>query len=405
MIRDSRNGRCIPLGRLAWYAFVALGTLAALYILWRVHLAVVLFLLSLAVAAAFHPAMDYLMLQRRISRPAALLLTYGLVLLTLGVFIFVFGGAFIVEIGLLADDLAMGYETARMTWPRDGNALQRLIAQQMPAIDLFYDLLAGEQVATIAQEVASAATGLFDVLGRVVIIVILSAYWGLDHIRFERLWLSLLPARQRARAREIWRDTESAVGAYIRRETLQSLLLVVFLWPGYRLLGLQQVTILALVAGALRLIPWLGVPLVLLISLGVGMGQSISCSICPVLYAGAVLAGIQVAVRRLLPVQQRFSSLFTAFIVVAMTWVFGLLGALLAPLLSLALQTVGRHLLGPALTPEMPESPDAMDELTRRLEQARARIAGESETMTPAIANLMQRLEGLVERTNALRGR
>jgi predicted PurR-regulated permease PerM len=179
----------------------------------------------------------------------------------------------------------------------------------------------------------------------------------------------------------------------------------VFLWPGYRLLGLQQVTILALVAGALRLIPWLGVPLVLLISLGVGMGQSISCSICPVLYAGVVLAGIQIVVRRLLPVQQRISSLFTALAIVAMTWVFGLLGALLAPLLSLTVQTVGRHLLWPTLTPEMPESPDAMDELRRRLEQARARISGEAETVTPATANLMQRLEGLVERANALRRR
>jgi predicted PurR-regulated permease PerM len=370
--------------------------------LWQVRAATVLFMLSLAVAAAFRPATEY-WLRRGRSPAVALLMTYGLTVLLVGALLVTFGGALVVELGSLVDDLSAGYEVARLAWPEEGNAVQRLIADQLPPLALLYNVLSGEQATDLARMVAGVATDLFDTLGSVVIVVILSAYWSLGHVQFERLWLSLLAAEHRARARDIWRETERQVGAHVRSEAFTSLVVVALLWPGYRLLGVQHAAIAALLAGFLRLIPWLGVPLVLLVSLGVGLGEGLVCGVCPALYAGLVLAGVEIAARRMLLERRRTTSLITAFMVIALGWTFGLGGAILAPLLSLALQHIVVGMLQPLLTSPVSEPLDEADDLRGRLERVRERMIQEGTAATPATANLLQRLEGLMDRADSLR--
>jgi predicted PurR-regulated permease PerM len=67
------------MSRVARYTTVILVTLTVLVLLWQIKLAVVLFLLSLVIAAAFRPAIDYLV-DHRIPRNIALVLTYLLVI-------------------------------------------------------------------------------------------------------------------------------------------------------------------------------------------------------------------------------------------------------------------------------------------------------------------------------------
>ena len=67
-----------------------------------------------------------------------------------------------------------------------------------------------------------ATTGLLDAFSKLALILVLSIYLSIDYIRFERLWLSLVPVKQRERARAVWRALESGLGAYVRSETVQS---------------------------------------------------------------------------------------------------------------------------------------------------------------------------------------
>jgi len=76
-------------------------------------------------------------------------------------------------------------------------------------------------------------------------------------VRFERLWLSLLPVNYRSRSREIWRAIEEGVGAYTRRQVVESLLAGVILWL-VTVDGLELAAFLAVLAALLLLIPWLG---------------------------------------------------------------------------------------------------------------------------------------------------
>jgi len=72
----------------------------------------------------------------------------------------------------------------------------------------------------------------------------LAYYWLIEAAHFERLWLSLLPVGTRVRAREIWRNAEGAVGAYIRSTVIAvavSALPARFWTSAWRALGLRAV--------------------------------------------------------------------------------------------------------------------------------------------------------------------
>ena len=102
--------------------------------------------------------------------------------------------------------------------------------------------------------------GFFGTILNVLIIVVLSLYWSIDRIHFERLWLSLLDVGRRQRARESWRAIEQATGAYLQREVVQSLAAGVMLGIGFWAFQ-QPYPVLSAAVGALAwLIPWVGTP-------------------------------------------------------------------------------------------------------------------------------------------------
>ena len=90
--------------------------------------------------------------------------------------------------------------------------------------------------------------------------VALSAYWSASREAFERLWLSLVPAPQRPRARDVWRAVERAVGSHVRSELAVSVLSALLLAVMFRLARMPLPMLPALAAGVLRLIPFFGVP-------------------------------------------------------------------------------------------------------------------------------------------------
>ena len=97
--------------------------------------------------------------------------------------------------------------------------------------------------------------GFFGTILNVLIIVVLSLYWSIDRVHFERLWLSLL-GRRAANAHAIPGAIEHATGAYLQREAVQSLSAGCMLGIGFWLLQ-QPYPVLSAAIGALAwLIPW-----------------------------------------------------------------------------------------------------------------------------------------------------
>jgi putative permease len=242
-------------------------------------------------------------------------------------------------------------------------------------------------------------SNLVDAFGHVAIIVVMSLYWGIDQAHFERLWLSVLPAGERARAREIWREIETGVGAYIRSELIQCLLAGLLLGVGYRIAGLPYPTLLGVISALALLIPWLGALLglgpVLLVGWAAGPVVTIGAS----LYTLLAFVVLQYVVEPRLYDRRQHSSLLIAILAICLGQAYGVLGLLAAPPLAAALQIlVGRLLVIPGVV--VAEATTAVDERYDELEQRLAALTSTlnlaPESPAPHMASLVERLQALL---------
>jgi putative permease len=338
--------------------------------LWEFREAVVLFLLSLVVGAAFRPLVERL-LKLGWPRLVAVLLPYFIFLALLIGLIAVLGRPVGRELQHATDNLALSYERIQRSWA-EGSSFQQAVASQLPPLESLYAALAGEQGQALAQGAAGVASNVFGLISSIAIVLALSMYWSIDRVYFERLWLSLLPAGQRARARGIWREIEHGVGSYIRSEVVQALLAGLLLGVLYSLIGLRYPTLLALVGAFAWLIPWLGGVLALIPAFILGLEGGLALA----LMAGAVTLGVivlmEVIVERRFFERRRYSSVLLVLVAIAMADVMGLLGVIISPPLAAAIQILGRRLLLRPSPSEVSDPRLRISALRERLEKVRA---------------------------------
>jgi len=393
--------------RIVWYTALVLTTLSGLVLLWQFRQAIVLFALSLATAAAFRPGVDILV-RRGLRRGLALFLVYFTTLGIIGGAIFLISGPLIGDLQHAIDDLVGGYDDIITRWPTEGSAFQRWVSSQLPPLEVLYTNLTGEEGRSVIQSFMGAASSVFDVVGNLAIILILSMYWSVDTVRFERLWLSLVPVERRAHLRGIWRATEEGVGSYIRSRVIQSLVTGTLLWLGYYSMGLEYAALLALLGAFTRLIPWLGTILAIFPPLLVGLGSGPLTAILAALFTLLVLAAMELVLSPRFFTSQNYSSLLIVLVTIALAYGFGLLGLILAPPLAVAIQIIFEKTVQP--TPAAPSSEILLPQpqvstLSMELERLKERLAEARKQMeegdgppAPETQNLINRLETLIER-------
>ena len=330
--------------RVIWTAFVVLSTLAILVLLWQFSISIVLFFLSLAVAAAIRPLIEHFH-ARGLTRSAALGLSYTLVIVFFAVLIVLVTPPLLEDAQKIADDFASSYERIKFSWPRSGTRTQAALAEALPPPDDLYSVLASEQGATALAGVLGIAQNVFTVLGRIAIIIILSLYWSADQQRFELLGLSLLPRSYHPRARKIWRSVEAGVGAYVRSELVKSLLAGIILGLGYAVFGVRYPVMLALWVALARLIPWFGAMIAVLPPLLVGIGTSPGLGLVVTLYTIGVLLVMALVIEPRVFHRKRYNALLIVIFVVALAEIFGLVGVILAPPLAVAVQIFFERLM------------------------------------------------------------
>lgn len=384
--------------RVAWYTGIVLLTLALLVLLWQFSLAVVLFFLSLALAAAFRPAIDA-WTKRGLNRNLAMLLTYLLVIGSISGVLFAFSGPLTTNIQEAANDSAASYEHIKSVWTQHGSLVQQSIAEQLPPPAKLYEALAGSQGMEALQAIFGVALNFFDLFGRIAIIIVLSMYWSADQVRFERLWLSLLSVENRSRARDIWRAIESGVGAYIRSEFIQSMLTGLSLGFGYWVMGLKYPALLSVLGALICLIPWFGKIFIVLITFAVGAGTSIGMGTLAAVYSLSILIILDLIVEPRFYVKKRYNSLLALVVVISMAYAFGLIGLLLAGPLAVAIQIL---LLQLFQTPSFVIPHDTNVEIStiqERLKRAQAMLEKAQASNNYEINSLVNRVQNLVEKT------
>lgn len=380
--------------RIIRYTFVVLTTLMILLLVWQFISAIVLFLLSLAVAAALRPLINSLTgryVPKRIALSAIYLLLTAAILSSL----WMIGTPLLDELQMATDDLMAAYDRAKAEWPQSGSVFQQTLAEQLPPSVELYQVLISEQGIPALAGVFGVAQNFFTTVGQIAIILILSLYWSADQFRFERLALSLLPEEHHPRALHIWRSVEAGVGEYLRSELIQSVLTGLLLWLVFSMLGIRYPTLLALWGAIVRLIPWFGALIAVLPALLIGIGISSTVGILATAYTIGILLTLKLVIEPRFFPRHKYSSLLIVLFVIALAETFGFIGVILAPPLAVAVQILFQHLYPlPELTAS--EVSEEVADMRKRLLELRRRI---QRSRKRGSIRLVERLQRLLRRT------
>jgi predicted PurR-regulated permease PerM len=365
-----------------------------LILIWQFISAIVLFLLSLAVAAALRPLINSLT-GRYVPKRIALGAIYFLLTAAILSSLWMIGTPLLDELQMATDDSIAAYERAKVEWPQSGTAFQQSLAEQLPPSADLYRVLFSEQGIPALASVFGIAQNFFSTLGQIAIILILSLYWSADQFRFERLGLTLLPEEHHPRALHIWRSVETGVGEYLRSELIQSVLAGLFLWLGFSMLGIRYPVLLALWGAIVRLIPWFGTVIAALPVLFIGVAMSSTVGILATLYTMGILLTLKLVIEPRFFPRYKYSASLIVLFVIALGETIGFIGVILAPPLAVAVQILFQHLYPlPELTAS--EVSEQVTDIRKRLLELRRRI---QKTRKRGSIRLMERLQRLVRRT------
>jgi predicted PurR-regulated permease PerM len=378
--------------RVLIFALGIMTTLLGLVALWQFRIVLVYVLLSLAIAATFRPISKSESRQNLWTR-FLLVMQYLAALVVVGLLLFLVGRFLIHDFQQLAQNLSEQSAWVLPRWLAGGP-----LAKMLPTPDnLFLGITSQPSLALTA--VLGFTESIGSVLSGLVIALFLSVYWSINQNHFERLWLSLLPAEQRKHARNVWRTIEADLGAYSRSEIIQSLLAVIALGIGYRLLGSPYPTLLAVTGAIAWLIPVVGGVLALILPLVIGLLNSPQLAILCVLYTVLVLVILQISVEpRLFKIKQD-NPLLTFIILLAMADAFGLLGIIVAPPISVMLQSLWRLMVHENVAPETAVH---ISDLRERQAKLQADIDEMEGPPPPLVVSSMERLADLLEKAEPI---
>jgi predicted PurR-regulated permease PerM len=381
--------------RILIIAIGVMSTLLALATLWQFRTVVIYVLIALLIASAFRRAPGNSTLRPRLVR-IQLVITYVGSIGLLSLLVLLAGRFLINDFQQLVESI-----TEQSTWllPAwlEGSSVERAISERLPTPN---QLLATftTQRDLVLSTLVGFTQGIGDVLSGLLVALFLSVYWSLNQNHFERLWLSLLPAEIRKQARHISRAIEYELGAYTRSEVIQSALAVILLAPGYLLLGSPYPALLAVTGGLARLVPVIGSTLALVLPFLLGSLTSTPLGIASVVYTALVLLALQIWVEPRLFKPRQDNPVLTFMILLAMADVFGLLGIVAAPPLSIICQSLWRLLVSERST----DTGSQVIDLRGRYSRLQTTIDEMAGVTPPLVLSSMERLNELIEKAEPI---
>jgi len=366
-------------------------TLLMLVIFWQFRVAIIYVLISLTLASVARPLATRLVGKRIIWR---ILWTIGYVAAFLGLFylFFIAGKYAIVELQHLTDELSVRDAWTFPDWMA-GTTAQITMENWLPPPSDLIHAFTGDEGQFILPTLLGIVKNVGSVIAAVIIILILSVYWSINQVHFERLWLSLLPSEQRKQARGIWRNVEPEVGAYVRNQVMLSVVAGILLGVGYWLLGSPYPIFMALTGAIACLIPVIGLPLALLPPLLVGLLTSTQLSLYTTLYALIVMVLLVVFIKPRFFNLRWNNPIPTLIILLVLADAFGIVGIIIAPPISAICQILWSRLVSHRL----PSGAAArISDLKERQDRLREKVADMGEESLPLINSSMEKLSELI---------
>ena len=383
--------------QLVRFGAAVMTTLLALVVLWQFRMVVVYVLISLTLAAALRPLVNRLVGRRFVVRVAWILL-YLVALGSFGFLLFLTGETAINEIQQLAQTVSVQDAWTLPVW-LEGSSFQQALVMRLPPPSKLFEAVTGDQGQLVLPAILGLSQGIGGVVSGILVILFLSLYWSVSQVHFERLWLSLLPSGQRKQARGIWRTVEPDIGAYVRSQVIQSLLAGLLLGLGYWLLGSPYPALLALIGALASLIPMVGIALAVFAVLLVGLLTGVQLTLFTVLYTLVVMIALSVWAKPRLFNRRWDNPILTVTLLIALADAFGLVGIIVAPLLSIVCQILWSRLVSHRL---VSGAADQVSDLAERQEHVWATIRAMDEPPVPLVISSMERLTRLMAKAEPI---
>jgi len=372
-------------------------TLLGLLVLWQFRSVVIYVLISLMLAAAMRPLVTLLAGKKFLVRLAWIFL-YLVILGGLGFLIFLSVEKAINEIQLLLKTLSVQDKWILPTWLQ-GSSFQKTLIVRLPAPSQLLEAITGDQGQLVLPAILGFSQGFGSVVSGILIILFLSIYWSINQIHFERLWLSLLPSDQRKKARGAWRVIESDIGVYLRSEVIQSLLAGIIIGLGVWMIGSPYPAFLALAGAIACLVPVVGIVLIVISVLLVGLMTSVTLGITTALFALILFISLDLIVKNRIFKLRWDNSILTVVLLIALADVFGVVGLLLAPPLSVVCQILWSRLV---IRRSVPGAATYLSDLKERQVRLWDNIKAMDEPLLPLVTSSMERLASLIEKAEPI---
>jgi putative permease len=325
------------------FGLAVMVTLLALFLMWQFRVALIYVLVSLLFAAALRPLISRLAGKKFIVRLSWILL-YISIIAVIGFILFLTGKAAVVETQQLTLTLSSQNTWQLPTWLAGNSFLQGQISA-LPSPSKVFEAFVGVNGQLVLPALLGFTQGITTFITGTIIILLLTIYWIINQIHFERLWLSLLESGNRKLARGIWRTIEPEIGGYLRGQVVYSLLAGVVLGLGYWAMGSQYPALLALGGAFACFVPVVGAALAVVLPLLVGLMTGVQFSLFTVLYTIIVIVALIVWVKPKLYNRKWDNPILTLVIMVVMARAFGILGIIVAPPISAMCQIIWSRLV------------------------------------------------------------
>jgi len=332
------------------------------WLLYRFRVVVFLVFIALVIGTTIRPAVGWFY-RRGLSRPAGIIIIYGLIAAFLIGFLALVVPLIIDQTAQLSQNLP-DYQTAfRNALLESNNLLLRNIGLRIPAEFNFLrnSTQTSEEVFDQVSQTLNYANQLLKGLLSILAVFLLAYYWTQESDYVIRDLLRLIPRTRRKGIREFIRMVEIKIGGYVRGQGILSLIVGLAAFVAYALIGLPYTLVLAIIAGIMEMVPIIGPALgaipALLVAFTVEPGKAIW-----VILATAV---IQLAesiwlVPRIMTSSMGVNPIIILLSLVTFSSVFGLPGALLAIPLAAVIQLIFERIMLSANGSEQALQPDEL---------------------------------------------
>ena len=235
-----------------------LSVLAVAIVLLQSTGVLVLVLISILIAAALDPVVDWVRRRtRRVSRAATVLAVYVLFMILVALLLLLVVPAAVDEVTQLAERAPALIEDVRgMLSTVEPEALRTALLRMLSAAEQsFTRPAAGGPDPEVLVE---AGLTLADAVISVITVLSLTFFWMIGRETMQRFGLALLPANQRAGVRQGWNIAEARLGLWVRGQLILMLSIGIASTIAYFLLGLENALVLGVIAGIAELIPIVG---------------------------------------------------------------------------------------------------------------------------------------------------